>query len=81
MTKAEWNYYEDLIEEIHKLLNLKNPTKKEKKKVGKPKKKEKTNLNQIKINTFIKNIQNKEHNHNERDGNGFRQLNLLYKKK
>ena len=68
MTKAEWNYYEDLIEEIHKNLNLKNATIKEKKKVGSPKKKENTNLNQIKINTFIKNIQNKQHNNNARDG-------------
>ena len=70
MSKAEWNYYEDLIEEIHKNLNLKNATIKEKKKVGRPKKKENinSNLNQIKINTFIKNIQNKEQNSNARDG-------------
>ena len=45
MSKAEWNYYEDLIEEIHKNLNLKNATTKEKKKVGRPKKKENANLN------------------------------------
>ena len=70
MSKAEWNYYEDLIEEIHKNLNSKNATIKEKKKVGRPKKKVNinSNLNQIKINTFIKNIQNKEQNSNARDG-------------
>ena len=47
---------------------MKNVTTKEKKKVGKPKKKENTNLNQIKMNTLIKNIKNKEHNNNARDG-------------
>lgn len=31
MDKEQWNYYEDLIEEIHKCLNLKNAEKKKKK--------------------------------------------------
>ena len=38
MSKTEWNYYEDLIEEIHKNLNTKNALAKEKNKVGRPKK-------------------------------------------
>ena len=68
MSKTEWNYYEDLIEEIHKNLNIKNATTKEKNKVGRAKEKENTKINQIKIDTLIKSIQNKKHNFNARDG-------------
>ena len=68
MSKIEWNYYEDLIEEIHKNLNIKNATTKEKNKVGRPKKKENANINKIKIDTLIKSMQNKKHNCNARDG-------------
>ena len=32
MDKEQWNYYEDLIEEVHKCLNLKNAAKKKEKK-------------------------------------------------
>ena len=31
MDKEQWNYYEDLIEEVHKCLNLKNAAKKKEK--------------------------------------------------
>ena len=64
MSKTEWNYYKDLIEEIHINLNIKNETTKEKNKVGRPKKKENTNINQIKIGNLIISIQNKKHNSN-----------------
>ena len=68
MSKTDWNYYKDLIEEIHKNLKIKNATTKEKNKVGRPKKKENKNINQIKIDTLIKSIQNKKLNCNPRDG-------------
>ena len=41
---------------------------KEKNKVGRPKKKENANINQIKIDSVIKSMQNKKHNFNARDG-------------
>ena len=55
MDKEQWNYYEDLIEEVHKCLNLKNAEKKkEKKKVGRPPKRNKNPAtNQTIIDSFI----------------------------
>ena len=61
MEKNQWNYYEDLIEEIHKRLNEKNVKKKEKNKVGRPaRRKQNQNLNQITIDTYMKSIDKKE---------------------
>jgi len=61
MDKKQWNYYEDLIEEIHKRLNEKNVIKKEKNKVGRTaRKKQNQNLNQITIDTYMKSIDKKE---------------------
>ena len=40
MSKTEWNYYENLIEELHNNFNIKNATTKEKNKVESLKKKE-----------------------------------------
>ena len=56
MNKDQWNYYEDLIEEVHKCLNLKNASKKkDKNKVGRPpKRNQNTVINQTKIDSFIK---------------------------
>ena len=45
MSKTEWNYYEDLIEEIHKNLNIKNATTKGKNKIGRGNRKIQTKLN------------------------------------
>ena len=55
MDKEQWNYYEDLIEEVHKCLNLKNAAKKkEKNKVGRPPKRNKNlTINQTIIDSFI----------------------------
>ena len=67
MDKNHWNYYEDLIEEVHKCLNLRNATRKEEKnKVGRPpKKNQNTNINQTTIDTFIK----KAYKGEEKNGN------------
>ena len=56
MDKEQWNYYEDLIEEVHKCLNIKNAAeKKEKNRVGRPpKRKQNTAINQTMIDSFIK---------------------------
>ena len=60
MDKNQWNYYEDLIEEIHKRLNEKNVIKKEKNRVGRPaRRKQNQNLNQITIDTYMKNLKKK----------------------
>ena len=55
MDKEQWNYYEDLIEEVHKCLNVKNAAKKkEKNKVGRPPKRNKNPaINQTIIDSFI----------------------------
>ena len=44
MDKKQWNYYEDLIEEIHKRLNEKNVIKKEKNKLEDQQEKNKTKI-------------------------------------
>ena len=55
MDKEQWNYYEDLIEEVYKCLNIKNAAeKKEKNRVGRPQKKQNTAINQTMIDSFIK---------------------------
>ena len=55
MDKEKWNYYEDLIEEVHKFLNVKKAEKKkEKNKVGRtPKRNKNSAINQTIIDSFI----------------------------
>ena len=67
MDKEQWNYYEDLIEEVHKCLYLKNgERKKEKNRVGRPpKRKQNPAINQTMIDSFIKKTYKKEEEKDE----------------
>ena len=68
MSKKEWEYYEDLIEEVHKNLNTRNARIKENKKIGRAKKNNNTILNQRKIDTFLKELKEEGKGKIKRDG-------------